>query len=83
MHYQIKKQTTMARCMLKVKCADKHKVLDIALCSCANKMKGGNTYLWYHSMNDAKDDKSDLLSQGIESEIIKGWENDGFVTFMV
>ena len=72
----------MAKCMLKVKCADKHKVLDIAWGSCANKVKNGNTYLWYYSMKDAKGDKSDLLSQGIESEIIKGWENDGFVTFV-
>lgn len=72
----------MAKCMLKVKCNDKHKVLDIALRSCANKMKDGNTYLWYYSMKYANDDKSDLLSQGIESEIIKGWENDGFVTFV-
>ena len=72
----------MAKCMLKVKCSDKHKVLDVAYCSCANKVKDGNTYLWYYLKSLASADKSDLLKEGIESEIIDGWENDGFVTFV-
>lgn len=72
----------MAKCMLKVKCADKDKVLDIAYCSCANKVKNGYTYLWYYTQKDAQGDKSDLLAQGIESELMKGWENDNFVTFV-
>lgn len=73
----------MEKSMLKVRCSDMGKVLNIALCSCAQRRKNDCIYLWYYSKKDAQGDKSDLLSQGIESELMKGWENDGFTTFVI
>lgn len=68
------------KCVLKVHTKDKMKVLDIALCSIEQKVKGDYTYLWYETLGLADDDQRSLDENGIGSELIKGWEVDGFIT---
>lgn len=56
------------------------KVLDNALMSVECKVKGEHTYLWYYAKEYAKEDQKSLEQVGITSEILKGWEHDGFFT---
>ena len=68
------------KCVLKVESNDKTKVLDSALCSIEQKQRGNYIYLWYDTMSIAKEDQRSLSDAGLKSEILKGWEVDGFVS---
>lgn len=68
------------KCMLKAKTADKESVLGSTYFSCEQKVKNGNTYLWYELAKYAREDKADIEKKlGVQVEFLKGWENDGFV----
>ena len=57
---------------------DKAKVLEHSELSLESKVKNGKTYLWYYTKFDANSDMADLKLHGIECEMKRGWENDGF-----
>ena len=59
---------------------NKEKVLEYTELSLETKVKNNKTYLWYYTKFDARADMADLELHGIECEIKRGWENDGFFT---
>ena len=68
------------KCVLKAKCS-KEVFLDNAFLSVECKQRDEYTYGWYLTKADAAEDSTNLLQLGIFTEILKGWEVEGFVTF--
>ena len=71
------------RCMLKVHTDNKEQVLWTTWRSVECKVKNGYTYLWYHTKKEAKIEMDMILRNlMVQVNVLDGWENDGFVTFL-
>ncbi len=68
------------RCTLKAKCS-KDVFLDNTFMSIESKQRDGYTYGFYHNKKYAKEDSNTLRENAnVSSEILTGWEVDGFIT---
>lgn len=66
------------KCTLKAECS-KNKFLQHTFLSIECKESNGFTYGFYYSKSSALEDCSSLLRiGGVKSQILKGWEVDGF-----
>lgn len=66
------------KCTLKAKCS-KDVFLKHTFYSVEAKHKDGFTYGFYHAKKFAAEDRDVLSKAGVPSDIISGWEVDGFV----
>lgn len=67
----------MAKCTLKANCSKKE-FLDRTVLSVECKEKKGYTYGFYHTKALASEDAGCLQKDGVNTEIIKGWNVSGF-----
>lgn len=67
------------KCMIKAE-TNKESFLDTTNFSIECKQKGSATYGWYETKREALRDGAQLQRKEIRFNILKGWENDGFVT---
>lgn len=69
------------KCTIKAKC-DKETFLKYTSRSLECKSKRGYTYGFYYYKSDARIDLYNLYKMNInDTQILKGWDVDGFVTF--
>ena len=65
------------KCVLKIK-SDKEKCLELTEMSVEQKQRDEYTYMWYESIKIAREDSKALSDAGIQVQILKGWEVEGF-----
>ena len=67
------------KCVLKTK-ANKAKCLELTEMSIEQKQRNEHTYLWYESIRFAREDARALSDAGIQVQLLKGWDVEGFIS---